>query len=218
MNPPTELIKAIRTWYRSDQYRSFKSSELQELPGWGKVDPAELEEALIELENRGELVFLFARGWFATSRENWFVGTLSIARKGFGFVRSLVVDPRGDVFIPIRRLRDAHHGDRVLVALESRRKGHQEYGGEGRSGKILEVIERSPRVFPGYYREVHGGAGVVEPARHESVRVSWILHPGDLVSSTGPPDLCGRGGVRAEVVARTCARSSVGEREAGEKC
>ena len=174
MKPSTELLKAIRTWYRSDQYRPFKTSELQELPDWGKVDPNELEEALGELENLGEMVFLFARGWFCTSRENWFVGTLSIARRGFGFVRSLVVDPRGDVFIPIRRLRDAHHGDRVLVALESRRKGHQEYGGEGRSGKILEVIERSPRVFPGYYREVHGGGGVVEPARHESVREVWI--------------------------------------------
>ena len=162
MKPSTELLKAIRTWYRSDQYRPFKTSELQELPDWGKVDPNELEEALGELENLGEMVFLFARGWFCTSRENWFVGTLSIARRGFGFVRSLVVDPRGDVFIPIRRLRDAHHGDRVLVALESRRKGHQEYGGEGRSGKIGSDRAQS-KGFPGIlqggsWRRRSGGA------------------------------------------------------------
>ncbi|OUU20114.1 MAG: ribonuclease R [Planctomycetia bacterium TMED53] len=174
MNPQSELITAIRSWYRSDQYQPFKVADMRELPGWGKVETAELEAALSDLENRGEMVFLFARGWFATSREGWFVGTLSIARRGFGFVRALAVDPRGDVFIPIRRLRDGHHGDRVLVALEKTRKGNPPLAGEGRSGKILEVIERSPRVFPGYFYEAEGGAGVVEPARHESVREVWI--------------------------------------------
>ena len=174
MDPHKDLLKAIRSWYRSDQYQSFKLSEMTELPGWGKLDSAEFEAALIDLENRGEMVFLFARGWFATSRENWFVGTLTIARRGFGFVRSLVEDPRGDVFIPIRRLRDAHHGDRVLVALEKVRKGRPKSSEEGRSGKILEVVERSPRVFPGIFFEAEGGAGFVQPARHESVREVWI--------------------------------------------
>jgi len=174
LNPQKELITAIRTWYRSDQYQPFKLADMEEFPGWGKVDAAELEAALIELESRGEMVFLFARGWFATHRENWFVGTLSIARRGFGFVRALVEDPRGDVFIPIRRLRDGHHGDRVLVALERPRRGRPSGEGEWRSGKILEVIERSPRVFPGHFIETGGGAGIVEPARHESVREVWI--------------------------------------------
>ena len=169
-----EILSQLREWARSKAYHKVTLSELQRELELTDSKTSSLSEALEELENLGEFVFLQARGWFVPWRENWFVGTLTIARKGFGFVRALSVDPRGDVFIPARRLKDAHHGDRVLVALERPRRGKPASAEDGRSGKILEVLERSPRVFPGYFRDAEGGAGIVEPARHESVREVWI--------------------------------------------
>ena len=79
------------------------------------------------------------------------------------------------------------------------------------SSRLLPRLSRLNQRHP-YLSRPPGSCGTAR------VFESWILHPGDLVSPTGPPDLCGRGGVRAEVVARTCARSAVGgERERHER-
>ncbi len=169
-----ELLRAIRVWSHGPDYRHASLCDI-----CAAIEASEKEESLVkelleQLEETGEAISLKGRGWFVPNREGWLVGTLTLVRRGFGFVRPLVDDPAGDVFIPARRLRDAHHGDRVLAGIQKPRRGEPAVAREGRSGKILEVIERSPRVIPGIYRESHGGAGVVEPLRHESVREVWI--------------------------------------------
>ena len=170
----TDLLRAFRVWSHGPDYRHGSLSEICSAIGASDREQPQVRELLDQLEEKGETISLTARGWFVPHREGWLVGTLTLARKGFGFVRPLVDDPLGDAFIPARRLRDGHHGDRVLAAIHKPRRGAPARASEGRSGKILEVIERSPRVIPGIYRESGGGAGVVEPLLHESVREVWI--------------------------------------------
>ena len=83
-----EILSQLREWARSKAYHKVTLSELQRELELTDSKTSSLSEALEELENLGEFVFLQARGWFVPWRENWFVGTLTIARKGFGFVRS----------------------------------------------------------------------------------------------------------------------------------
>ncbi|MGE4619309.1 MAG: RNB domain-containing ribonuclease, partial [Planctomycetota bacterium] len=169
-----ELLRAFRVWSHGPDYRhAFLPVICTAIRASEKEEPL-VKELLEQLEDQGETVFLAGRGWFVPQREGWLAGTLTLVRKGFGFVRPLIEDPRGDVFIPARRLRDAHHGDRVLVGIQKPRRGEPAVAREGRSGKILEVLERSPRVIPGIYWASEGGSGVVEPLRHESVREIWI--------------------------------------------
>ncbi len=170
----SELLRTFRVWSHGPDYRHGVLSEIAASIGASEKEHPQVEELLEQLEEKGETVRLLARGWFVPHREGWLVGTLTLVRKGFGFVRPLVEDPRGDVFIPARRLRDAHHGDRVLAGIQKPRRGQPASTRDGRSGKILEVIERSPRAIPGIFRESMGGIGVVEPLRHESVREIWI--------------------------------------------
>ncbi len=166
-------LDEFRVWSHGPQYGCFSLEGSPSLPAH-PGGTARMKELLEELEERGETVFLLGRGWFVPARERWLVGTLSVTRRGFGFVRPLVEDPQGDVFIPARRMRDAHHGDRVLTALARPGGGRPGSGKEGRSGKVVEVLQRSPRVIPGQYWEQQDGGGVVEPLRHDSLRQLWI--------------------------------------------
>jgi ribonuclease R len=169
-----QWLNAFRVWSHGPDYRHSSLEAIAAAMGLSPEDQPRLKELLEQLEELGETVFLLARGWFVPHREHWLVGTLSVTRRGFGFVRSLSEDPEGDVFIPARRLKDAHHGDRVLAGLSRTDRGRPGSSQEGRSGKVLEVLQRSPRIIPGLFWQQRDGGGVVEPMRHDSLRQLWI--------------------------------------------
>jgi ribonuclease R len=104
----------------------------------------ELESLLADLVVRGKLV-LVARDRYATAasaiNRNLVVGTLTMHRDGFGFVRPADTETRerlqGDVFIPPFDTAQAMHGDQVLVELSPHsREGRHE-------GRIVRVMERA---------------------------------------------------------------------------
>jgi len=165
-----ELEKQLRTFFSGRDYRPVQIPELLEVIGAKEKERSDLEAILDRLEEQGVVVPLEGRGWFSTKGEGWAVGTLTIARGGFGFVRSLVEDPLGDVFVPERKISDGHHGDRVVVKLMKPRSGAPRSAREGRHGRIVTVLQRSPRVFLGILRDGHGNFSTVEPLLHESVR------------------------------------------------
>ncbi|MDE0959914.1 MAG: ribonuclease R [Planctomycetota bacterium] len=167
-------LDSFRVWSHGPDYHASSLVDVATALGLKAKNHPRLKELLEELEEQGETVHLPARGWFVPHRERWLVGTLTVTRRGFGFVRPLVEDPAGDAFIPARRLKDAHHGDRVLAGITPPGRGRSGSTHEGRSGKILEVLVRSPRVIPGQYWKHRDGAGVVEPTRHDSLRQIWI--------------------------------------------
>ena len=92
-------------------------------------------------------------------------GTVSMAREGYGF---LVVDvPQGqpemdDIFIPARQLNGALHADTVQVAVraaEGRSQGKAE-------GRVVAVLERSPRPYVGILQVVDKRAYVLTDSKH----------------------------------------------------
>ena len=104
----------------------------------------ELESLLADLVVRGKLV-LVARDRYAIAaaavNRNLVVGSLTMHREGFGFVRPLDRQVRerlqGDVFIPPFDTAEAMHGDQVLVELSPHsRQGRTE-------GRIVRVMERA---------------------------------------------------------------------------
>ena len=104
----------------------------------------ELESLLADLVVRGKLV-LVARDRYAIAsaavNRNLVVGTLTMHRDGFGFLRPSDREVRerlqGDVFIPPSDTAEAMHGDQVLVELSPHsRQGRAE-------GRVIRVMERA---------------------------------------------------------------------------
>jgi ribonuclease R len=112
----------------------------------------ELESLLADLVVRGKLV-LVARDRYALAaaavNRNLVVGTLTMHRDGFGFVRPLDREVRerlqGDVFIPPFDTGESMHGDQVLVELSPHsREGRHE-------GRIVRVMERAHPTVVGIF-------------------------------------------------------------------
>jgi ribonuclease R len=140
----------------------------------------ELESMLADLVVRGKLV-LVARDRYAIAsaavNRNLVVGTLTMHRDGFGFVRPLDREVRerlqGDVFIPPFDTAEAMHGDRVLVELSPHsREGRHE-------GRIVRVMERAHPTVVGTF---HYGdrQNYVRPI-DDRIKMDVIIPPGEEV-------------------------------------
>lgn len=72
---------------------------------------------------------------------NMITGKLQVQRSGVAFV---LPDEKGrkDIFVHPKNMRDAWHGDRVTVALNSVSRGKRE------EGRVVRVLERGRQVFP----------------------------------------------------------------------
>ena len=143
-------------------------------------DRLELESLLADLVVRGKLV-LVARDRYAIAssavNRNLVVGTLTMHRDGFGFVRSLDREVRerlqGDVFIPPFDTAEAMHGDQVLVELSPHsREGRHE-------GRIIRVMERAHPTVVGTF---HYGdrQNYVRPI-DDRIKMDVIIPPGEEV-------------------------------------
>jgi ribonuclease R len=140
----------------------------------------ELESLLADLVVRGKLV-LVARDRYALAsaavNRNLVVGSLSMHRDGFGFVRPLdrAVRERlqGDVFIPPFDTGESMHGDQVLVELSPHsREGRHE-------GRIVRVMERAHATVVGTF---HYGQrqNYVRPI-DDRIKMDIIIPEGDEI-------------------------------------
>jgi ribonuclease R len=140
----------------------------------------ELESLLADLVVRGKLVLVerdrYAIASSAVNR-NLVVGTLTMHRDGFGFVRPLDREVRerlqGDVFIPPFDTAEAMHGDQVLAELSPHSR-------EGRSeGRIVRVMERAHPTVVGTF---HFGdrQNYVRPI-DDRIKMDVIIPPGEEV-------------------------------------
>ncbi|MGE3164714.1 MAG: ribonuclease R family protein [Planctomycetota bacterium] len=159
----TLLSERLLAELQSPNYEPRRSAELTELLG---LPPSEVDRVITELrglERQGLACNVDGRGWLSPQREGWIVGRLSITRRGFGFVTPAVADRWGDIFIPERKIKDAHHGDLVLVkagkpkAADTREKrGRESRGGaqrrSGRSRRRRNSPEAAPAKAPASQR------------------------------------------------------------------
>lgn len=90
--------------------------------------------------------------YIALKERGLLVGRVSMNRRGFAFV----VTPVGDIYIGRRDTNGAMHGDTVALRLNNKRAR------EGRSGEIVQVLERAVTRVVGRY-ERHGALGIVTP-------------------------------------------------------
>jgi len=138
---------------------SFTFRELVRFIDLESEDRRSLKRHLDELDAEG-VIHRVRRGQYALpSREALVSGTLACHRDGYGFVapddRSI---HRQDIFVHIRNMNDAMHGDRVLIRVAKRRKPPRRYGGKtvGRAeerleGTVVRVLERKFGVLVGRY-------------------------------------------------------------------
>ena len=147
----------------------------------------ELESLLADLVVRGKLV-LVARDRYAIAsaavNRNLVVGSLTVHRDGFGFVRPLdrAVRERieGDIFIPPFDVGEAMHGDQVLVELSPHSR-------QGRSeGRVVRVMERAHPTVVGTFHYGHRH-NYVRPI-DDRIKMDVIIPEGEEVVPTSGSD------------------------------
>lgn len=95
------------------------------------------------------------KGRYRRTRQKTVEGVLSLADKGFGFLR-LDDEQQEDLFIPERSINTAMDGDRVLVSSHISHRDKRPYG------KVEKVLQRAHQRLIGHYRQ-RGKGGEVWP-------------------------------------------------------
>jgi ribonuclease R len=115
-----------------------------------------LKVLLNEMAAGGQIIRIRSRRYGLPSRMNVVVGRLQCHPDGYGFV--VVEDGnQPDIFIKPRDLREAMHGDRVVVRIENLRKRR----GKGREGRIVRILERGTKRIVGRFIRADGFGRVV---------------------------------------------------------
>ena len=115
-----------------------------------------LQEQLQTLQTAGELVALEGGRYGLTAAMNLVVGTISVHPDGFAFVSPEDDPDAQDIFINPGNLKDAWHGDTVVIRVEHRgRRGKKE-------GRVIRVLERRRKQLVGLLQET-GGRYFVSP-------------------------------------------------------
>ncbi len=101
---------------------------------------------LRKLERRGTIIRTRGNRYLPTSAVDVVPGTLSLTRRGDGFVRS--AEAGEDVFVPAAWLDTAMDGDRVVVRVERRPRDRNP------EGRVIRVLERARETLVGTFH--HG--------------------------------------------------------------
>ncbi len=129
------VIEALR---RSG--RPLKAKELARDLDVPTDDYREFRDYLRGLVESGELYQVKNQRYAPPEKLNLVVGHLSVIRSGAAF---LAPEKSGDdVYVPAEELGNAYHGDKVVVRVESRRRGRPE-------GRVVRVLERARSEFVG---------------------------------------------------------------------
>lgn len=104
----------------------------------------QLIEALEGLKEQGFVVEKETGKYQIKQTKTFYTGTIDFTSQGTAFVVFSETEP--DIFIPIRKSRDALQGDLVKVSLSARK------GGKRKEGEVVEVIKRAREEFVGTIR------------------------------------------------------------------
>jgi ribonuclease R len=114
---------------------------------------------LTTLVSEGALVLVRGNRYGLPDRMDLIVGRLEGHPSGFAFVtpERPIEGAKGDVFVAAPNLKEALHGDRVVVRLEQHRS-------DGRfEGRIVQILERRAQTVVGRFDLDAGGVGFVVP-------------------------------------------------------
>jgi len=153
-----DLERLILRHVNGPDYRPVKPASIAKNLGLSKDDARQVKRAVRSLADKGRLRYGANRVVRPAGRGGGPSGVTGIfhrSPKGFGFVRPTGTSPdagkSADIYIPVRKGKDAASGDLVLVRL-SRRRGPK----GGLSGEVAEIIQRETHRFVGTYFEAAG--------------------------------------------------------------
>ncbi|HZE20514.1 MAG TPA: hypothetical protein VE082_00535, partial [Desulfobaccales bacterium] len=145
---------------------------MEELLSLLKTSPARSEAVaaqVSQLVERGQLVSLKGGRLGLAEKMNLVVGELSVHPDGYGFVTP---ESGGrDIYLTAANLKEAWHGDRVVVRIEGRR-------GRRREGRVIRILSRRLTEVLGLLSEA-GGTYFVEP-EDEHLLFNLIIPPEHL--------------------------------------
>ena len=139
------ILKALKSVNRALRYE-----EIDSLLNIKSIEETkEMSDALEELERDGEIYHSNKDKYMLFSDSNLRKGTLTVNKKGFGFV---IVDGEEDIFIPIDNINDALDGDVVAVEILD-----TSFDGK-REGRIVRVLKRNLKTVVGeiYFKKEIG--------------------------------------------------------------
>jgi ribonuclease R len=168
-NLPIDLTKRdlLEVFKRAE--RPLSLGDLKGMVDSWKNRKREVRKLLREMMRDGSLIRLKNDRFGIPDEMNLEVGTLWCTRSGNGFV---VPDKEGqgkDVFVPSRFIKDALHGDKVVVRVEHRARGKRE-------GRIVKVTERKTKNITGYLQQ-HKNMFLLVPD-DERISAHFIVEPG----------------------------------------
>ncbi len=148
MRPEKLVVKALRARSNTPLSAAEVAAALEQ-EGMTEDRAANVLRGLVRA---GSVAELPGEKYIALKERSLLVGRLSMNRRGFGFVST----PAGEIYIGRRDNAGAMHGDTVAVRLNSQRSK------EGRSGEVVQVVERKLTSIVGIFQR-HGGLGIVTP-------------------------------------------------------
>ncbi len=113
--------------------RPLLPAELHQLLNLTPTQTGAVDQKVEQLVARGDLVSLKGGRYGLAEKMNLVVGDISVHPDGYGFVT-----PEGggqDIYLTGVNLKEAWHGDRVVVRIEGRR-------GRRREGRVIRILER----------------------------------------------------------------------------
>jgi ribonuclease R len=155
-----------------------------------KAERRALKDVLRQLIKDGEVVAIRGSRIGLPSRMNLVVGTLNCNQGGFGFVVAEGARERAkDVYVQAANMKEALHGDRVVVRVER-------VTPKGPEGRIIRVLERKLQRIVGRYESDGRFGGRVVPFDRRVLHELFVpagdekgAAPGVMVSAemTRPP-------------------------------
>ena len=144
---PSAMRNSIVDFLARSPGALFKAKEIAHGLGLrGRSDYADFKEILEDLVSRGSVTIRKKGFYGAAASSHVLRGVLEVTRQGFGFVQ--IDGEEHEVFIPARSMMSALDGDRVEIALSSK-KARSKGDGPRAEGEILRVIERAHSTLVG---------------------------------------------------------------------
>lgn len=118
----------------------------------GKRERYGLKKLIQTLKEEGKIIRIRGNRYGLPEKMDLLIGKLKCHPDGYGFV---IPEEEGeDIFISPRNLREAMHGDRVVVRVESIRR-------KGKEGRIIRILERGIRKVVGKFMKAKNYAYIV---------------------------------------------------------
>jgi ribonuclease R len=158
--------------------RPLLPAELHQLLNLTPTQTGAVDRSVEQLVARGDLISLKGGRFGLSEKMDLVVGDLSVHPDGFGFVTP---ESGGqDIYLTGVNLKEAWHGDRVVVRIEGRR-------GRRREGRVIRILERKVREVIGVLSQ-SGDTFYVKPEEERFLFDLVIVpeglggaQPGDMV-------------------------------------